>query len=218
MKAEEVAAYLNKVKEMEALPFDNLWRKNILHLSGGREEGEPELLQAYLKDFQVVAEDFHLGGKVSALAKYSKEIQVVNVSKQVNEGVNLITFFGHSSATNLDFDIGYVSNPVMGYNNKGKYPTLLMNGCNVGAYFLTYTTFGEDWVLARDKGATAFIGHSSYGFTHLLKRYSDYFYSVGYQDSTYIYKGIGDIQKEVCQKIYVYNRRFSSRIPLRFSK
>ncbi|WP_276365676.1 C25 family cysteine peptidase [Chryseolinea sp. H1M3-3] len=199
-KAEEVAAYLNKVKEMEALPFDNLWRKNLLHLSGGREEGEPELLQSYLTDLQSVAEDKYLGGKVSALAKYSKEIQVVNVSKQVNEGVNLITFFGHSSATNLDFDIGYVTNPVMGYNNKGKYPTLLMNGCNVGAYFLTYTTFGEDWVLARDKGATAFIAHSSYGFTNLLKRYADHFYEVGYQDSSFIYKGIGDIQKEAARR------------------
>ena len=81
-------------------------------------------LQSYLQDLQRVAEDFHYGGKVSALAKYSKDIQLVNVSKQVNSGVNLITFFGHSSATNLDFDIGYVSNPVMGYNNKGKYPTL----------------------------------------------------------------------------------------------
>ncbi len=195
-----VAAYLNKVKEMESLPYDNLWRKNVLHLSGGREEGEPELLQSYLKELQTVAEDFHLGGKVAALAKYSKEIQMVNVSKQVNEGVNLITFFGHSSATNLDFDIGYVTNPVMGYNNKGKYPTLLMNGCNVGSYFLPYTTFGEDWVLARDKGATAFIAHSSYGLTNLLKRYSDHFYEVGYGDSTYIYKGIGDIQKEAARK------------------
>ena len=199
-KADDVAAYLNKVKEAEALPFNDLWRKNLLHLSGGREEGEPELLQSYLQDLQTVAEDLHLGGRVSALAKYSKEIQLINVSKQVNDGVNLITFFGHSSATNLDFDIGYVTNPVMGYNNKGKYPTLLMNGCNVGAYFLTYATFGEDWVLARDKGATAFIAHSSYGFTNLLKRYADHFYDVGYQDSTFIYKGIGDIQKEIARQ------------------
>ena len=199
-KSAHVAAYLNKVIEMEALPFDNLWRKNVLHLSGGREEGEPELLQSYLKDLETVAVDFHLGGKVSALAKYSKDIQLINVSKQVNDGVNLITFFGHSSATNLDFDIGYVSDPVMGYNNKGKYPTLLMNGCNVGAYFLNYSTFGEDWVLARDKGATAFIAHGSYGFTNLLKRYADYFYSVGYEDSTFIYQGIGDIQKEVAKR------------------
>ena len=199
-KAEHVAAYLNKVKESEALPYDNLWRKNVLHLSGGREEGEPELLQSYLKDLETVAVDYHLGGKVSALAKYSKDIQLINVSKQVNEGVNLITFFGHSSATNLDFDIGYVSDAIMGYNNKGKYPTLLMNGCNVGAYFLNYTTFGEDWVLARDKGATAFIAHGSYGFTNLLKRYADHFYSVGYQDSTFIDQGIGDIQKELAKR------------------
>ena len=51
-----------------------------------------------------------------------------------------------------------------------------------------------------DKGATAFIAHSSYGYTHLLKRYSDFFYQVGYQDSTFIHKGIGDIQKEVAKR------------------
>ena len=55
--------------------------------------------KGYMQDFQSEAEDYHLGGKVSALAKYSKEIQHINVAEQVNNGVNLITFFGHSSAT-----------------------------------------------------------------------------------------------------------------------
>jgi hypothetical protein len=200
LKSDDVAAYLNKVKEMEQLPFNDLWRKNILHLSGGIAQGEPELFKSYMEDFQSEAEDYHLGGKVSALAKYSKDIQHINVAEQVNNGVNLITFFGHSSATTTDFDIGYVSDPILGYNNKGKYPMLLMNGCNVGSFFIQYTLFGEDWVLAKDKGATGFIGHSAYGFTNLLKRYTSKFYEVAYQDSTFIRQGIGDIQKETAKR------------------
>jgi nucleoside-diphosphate-sugar epimerase len=200
LKPDDVAAYLNKVKEMEQLPYADLWRKNILHLSGGIAEGEPELFKSYMQDFQSEAEDYHLGGKVSALAKYSKDIQHINVAEQVNNGVNLITFFGHSSATTTDFDIGYVSDPILGYNNKGKYPMLLMNGCNVGSFFIQYTLFGEDWVLAKDKGATGFIGHSAYGFNNLLKKYTDTFYEVAYQDSSFIRQGIGDIQKETARR------------------
>jgi hypothetical protein len=198
--AADVAAYLNKVKEMEAQPFNALWRKNVLHLSGGINTGEPETFRSYMKDFQEVAEDYYLGGKVKSIPKRSTDIQLINISDEVNKGLNLVTFFGHSSPATIDFDIGFVTDPVLGYNNPGKYPTLLMNGCNAGAFFLNGKLFGEDWINASKKGAVGFIAHSSYGLVGLLKRYSDFFYSIGYGDSTYIHKGLGDIQKEVARQ------------------
>src|SRR6185312_2231069 len=63
----QIAAYLNKVKEMEALPYNDLWRKNLLHLSGGIHTGEPEEFRAYMQDFESTAEGYHLGGKVKAI-------------------------------------------------------------------------------------------------------------------------------------------------------
>ncbi|MEJ7644112.1 MAG: C25 family cysteine peptidase [Chryseolinea sp.] len=200
VSADDIAHYLNKVKEMEALPYNDLWRKNIVHLSGGIYEGEPQQFKLYMQDFQAVAEDAYLGGKVSALAKHSKEIQLINIAQQVNSGLNLITFFGHASPTLLDFELGYVTDPIHGYNNKGKYPTLLMNGCQVGAFFLPYTLFGEDWLVARDKGAIGFIAHSGYGFIGPLRRYSQTFYEVGYQNPAFVGKGLGDIQKETAKR------------------
>ncbi len=200
MQPVQVAAYLNKVKDMEALPFDALWRKNVLHLSGGIEEGEPEEFKAYMQGFQVRAEDYYYGGKVSAIAKRSRDVQVINIAEQVNKGLNLITFFGHSSPSTLDFDIGFVTNPVMGYNNTGKYPFLIMNGCEAGAFFLRETLFGEDWVFADKKGATGFLAHTSYGLVSTLRSYTDNFYQIGYQDSTYIHKGVGDIQRETIRR------------------
>jgi hypothetical protein len=196
-KPADVAAYLNKVVQMEALPFDGLWRKNILHLSGGINTGEPERFRAYMSDFQSIAEGFYLGGSVKAVAKRSTDIQLVNISEEVNKGLNLVTFYGHSSPGAIDFEIGFATDPILGYNNPGKYPTLLMNGCNAGAFFFNTLLFGEDWVNAAGKGAVGFIAHSSYGFESLLKKYSDTFYEVGYGDSTFIHKGLGDIQKEV---------------------
>ncbi len=43
----QVASYLNKVKETEALPFDDLWRKNLLHLSEGSMKENPNYFAAY---------------------------------------------------------------------------------------------------------------------------------------------------------------------------
>lgn len=200
-KPADVAAYLNKVMQMEALPFDGLWRKNLLHLSGGINSGEPERFRTYMTSFQDIAEDFHLGGNVKAVPKRSTNIQLINVSEEVNKGLNMITFYGHSSPGATDFDIGFASDAVLGYNNIAKYPTLLMNGCNVGSFFLDGIVFGEDWVNTPLKGAIGFIAHSSFGFEGLLKQYSDTFYGVGYGDSTFIYKGLGDIQKEVAARL-----------------
>ncbi|HEY9048992.1 MAG TPA: C25 family cysteine peptidase [Ohtaekwangia sp.] len=200
MKPDDVAAYLNKVIETEARPHDDLRRKNILHLSGGIEEGEPELFRSYLEEYATIAKGYYLGGKVSAIAKHSTDIELINISEEVNKGLGLVTFFGHASPSTLDFDVGFVTDPVMGYNNAGKYPMLLMNGCNTGSFFLPFTLFGEDWVMAPNKGATGFIAHSAYGLVSSLRLYSDFFYKVGLGDSTYIHKGIGDIHRETARR------------------
>ncbi|HEX5168575.1 MAG TPA: C25 family cysteine peptidase [Cyclobacteriaceae bacterium] len=206
---EHVAAYLNKVKEMESQPYNALWRKGVLHLSGGINPGEPERFKSHLEGFQSIAEDVYLGGNVKAIPKRSTDIDFINVSDQVNQGLNLITFFGHSSAINIDFDIGYVTDPALGYNNAGKYPTLLLNGCNAGSFFINRTLFGEDWINAANKGAVGFIAHTSFGLEYTLQRYSNTFYEVGYGDSVFIKKGLGDIQKEVARR-YMENSPPSS--------
>lgn len=199
MKPQQVAAYLNKVKEMEAVPYNALWRKNLLHLSGGIESWQPKAFKEYMEDFQAIAEEDYLGGKVKAIAKETTNIEFINISDQVNQGLNLVTFYGHASPGTIDFDIGFVTDPALGYNNQGKYPMFLINGCNAGSFFLNTTLFGEDWINAENKGAVGFIAHSSYGLASTLKRYSEYFYAIGYGDSSFIKKGVGDIQKDVAK-------------------
>lgn len=198
--SQQVADYLNKVIEMEALPFDALWRKNILHLSGGIKPGEPQLFKSYMQDFQATAEDYYFGAKVTAAAKNTLEIQPINISDQVNKGLHMISFFGHSAPTAMDYEIGYVSHPANGFSNKGKYPLILVNGCEAGAAFLYGTVFGEDWVLTPDKGSIGFISHSAYGFISELRKYTENFYNVGFADSANLSKGIGDIQKETARR------------------
>ncbi len=202
---QDVAAYLNKVKEMEALPFNDLWRKELLHLSGGINPGEPEQFKLYLEQFETIAEDYYLGGNVSSIAKNNTEIEFINISDKVNSGVNLITLFGHSSPSGGDFNIGFVSAPELGYNNPGKYPMFLINGCNGGDFFATELRYGEDWINTPEKGAIGFMANTSFGYSSLLRAYSETFYSVAYGDSTFIQKGIGDIQKEVVKRFTEFN-------------
>ncbi len=212
-KPDHVAAYLDKVKETEALPHDALWRKDLLHLSGGIEPGEPELFSQFMKEFEEVAVQPYMGAQVTAVAKHSTETAVtVNVAEYVNKGLNLVTFFGHSSSTTLDFDVGFVSDPVMGYDNKGKYPMFLINGCNAGAFFSGREIFGEDWINTANKGAVGFIAHSYFGYVSTLRAYSNTFYEVAYGDSTFLKRGIGDIQKEVATRYLAkYGTSLSSK-------
>jgi len=204
----QVAAYLNKIKEMEAASFDALWRKKIIHLSGGLTQGELSLFKRYMDQLKSAAEGPFFGGNVTTINKQSNETTVlINVADQVNDGVTLITFFGHSSTQVTDIEIGKVTDVTLGYDNAGRYPMILVNGCNAGNIFFTSTGFGEDWILASNKGAVAFLAHTDAGFASNLKRYSDIFYDMAYSDSVFINKPIGDIVQEL-------GRRYLSGVPI----
>ncbi len=195
-----VMAYLNKVRETESKPFDELTRKRVLHLSGGISQFELINFRSFMDGFKAVAEDDFFGGNVETIAKTSgSTVELINVADEVNQGLNLITFFGHSAPDITDIDIGFVTDPLLGYNNAGRYPSFLINGCNAGQFFQDKVIFGEDWVLAQDKGALGFIAHSSFGFTTNLKRYSDLFYQFGYGDSVFVSKTISEVQMQVAK-------------------
>jgi hypothetical protein len=197
----QVAGYLNKIKEIENAAAIPAWQKKGLHLSGGIQPNELIAFREYLDEFKEIAEDVYWGGAVNTIAKRDPNpVELINISDEVNAGINLITFFGHSSPSTIDIDIGYVSDPTMGYNNPGKYPTFLINGCNAGNFFAGSISFGEDWMLTANKGARNFIAHSSFGFVYSLQYYSDLFYKIGFADSVYVKKGVGDVQKEVARQ------------------
>lgn len=202
---QDVVAYLNKVKEMEGLPFEGLWRKNVLHLSGGLSVGEPEKFKFYLQQCEPTAKGYYLGGAVKAISKSNTGFEIFNISDYVNKGLNLVTLFGHSSTAQNDVNIGYASSPDLGYNNSGKYPMFLINGCNAGDFFATTTRYGEDWINTPSKGAVGFMANTFFGYEDPLRLYSETFYSIGYGDSVFIHKGVGEIQKEVVRQVTEYN-------------
>ena len=152
--SQEVMAYLNKVKEYESPANLGLWRKNILHLSGGQSAGERDLLRQLVDGYQKQVTGPYLGARVTTFSKKTDNpVEPLPVAKPVNEGVGLITFFGHSGLDVTDLDIGFCTNDALGYHNAGHYPLLLVNGCAIGNFFFGRPTLTTDWVLAAQPGS-----------------------------------------------------------------
>ncbi|QMU27920.1 putative type IX secretion system sortase PorU2 [Adhaeribacter radiodurans] len=197
---EELAAYFEKVKEHEALPDNLEWRKNILHLGGGDTEQLKTYIRNALTRWENMVEKTFLGGKVKTIYRLTTAgTEKMNVSADINAGVSLVTFFGHSSPTINDIDIGLVTDPVNGYNNTGKYPMMIMNGCATGNPFYD-NTFGVNWLLAPKKGIILYLAHSSIGYANILQLYSEKFYEVAFTDSTFYGKPVGIIQQETIKR------------------
>ena len=200
LRPQSVLDYLNKVREHEHPTEPALWRKNILHLSGGRSAAELRSFRAYTDRFQSVVEQPYVGARVTTLSKQTDNpVETLPVVAPVNQGFGLITLFGHSSLDVADIDIGFVSDDRLGYRNKGRYPFLLVNGCAAGNFYFGRPTFGTDWVLTPDRGAIAFMAHTYNGFPTALKRYTDEFYAL-FADSNYVAQPVAVLQRETIRR------------------
>lgn len=202
---QQVLAYLTKIKEHEQPAAPALWHKNVLHLSGGQTQDELLTFRSFIADFSQAIEGPFVGARVTSLSKTTdKPAEALPISTPVNQGVGLITLLGHSSLDVTDVALGFVSNDLLNYRNKGRYPFLLVDGCAAGNVFYGRPTFGNDWVLTPDRGAIAFLAHTYNGFTAPLKRYTDVFYRV-LTDSLFIGKAIGELQQETIRRYLAQN-------------
>ncbi|MBO0936850.1 hypothetical protein J2I47_09870 [Fibrella sp. HMF5335] len=201
----QVLDYLNKVKEHEAAPATAAWRKQMLHLSGGKSAYELSLFRAFVDEFGRSITAKYVCANVETVSKQTDDpTEAISVTTQVNRGLGIISMFGHSSLDISDIDIGYVSNDRLGYRNKGLYPLLLANGCASGNFYFGPKTFVTDWVLTPDRGAILGLAHTHNGFASALKTYSDNLYAV-MADSLYQAKTFGEIQVEAIGRYMAAN-------------
>lgn len=192
MNAQQVIDYLNKVIEHEQFQHDALWKKKVLHLGGGKTQQENQQLRNHLRRMENVIEGPFYGGEVSTFTKRTtNEVEFIDVANEVNEGLGVMTFFGHSSLTATDFTIGFVSNPAFRFNNRGKYPFMMMLGCDAGHAYARSRSFGEDWTLTPNLGAVTYLAHSHLGFTQPLADFANSVYEGAFSDSTLINRPFG---------------------------
>jgi flagellar hook assembly protein FlgD len=188
----EVNIYLQKVQQYEQQASNNiqtvankLWQKQIVHVAGGNDPNIEPLLIAYLNGYKPIIKDTLFGGNVADFNTVATgggaTPEVVDVLKNYfKNGIALLTYFGHSAATQLDYNL---NNP-LDYNNPGKYPLFLLNGCNAGNFFdydesrlNNITSFSEKFVFANQHGAIGVIASSHFGLTGYLNSYSTGFYN-----------------------------------------
>jgi hypothetical protein len=173
--AQELADYLDKVKEKEVLETSG--PPKILHLVGGMNPVEIERHRSFMEGFAAVAKKGIPGLEVITQVKeVAAEVQHLNLKNEINAGLALLTYFGHGSLEYNELDFGYVSDPNLGYANSGRYPLLLINGCAYGDAFGASYSQGEDWLISPKKGAIAVLSNSSLGVDLLLKRSTELLY------------------------------------------
>lgn len=199
--SQQLADYLDKVIEKDQVGISGPWQKELIHLGGGVSEFELDRYFNWLNGFKSIAEGPYLGGSVKTYRKRSNSsVEVIDITKDLNDGKSLVTFFGHGSPTVIDIEIGFASDPTLNYQNRGKYPVMLFNGCDYGSAFGTTYTQGEDWVMTPQKGAVSILANSSIGVDVYLRRYSDSFYQSAFADSSLIYRSLGEIKMDAERK------------------
>lgn len=206
----DVYLYLNKVQEFEQNRA-NEWMKRVIHFGGGSDAYEQGLFKNYLSNYEKTVRDSLFGGFVSTFLKTSSDPIVISkddsIKSMVNNGVSLMTFFGHGSAQGgFDQNIDEPSS----FNNKGKYPLMITNSCFSGNIHLNgKTSKSEDWVLIPDKGSIGFFAVVGGGYASYLNIFSDRFYE-NFSNNLYgktIGQCINDTRKQMA--IIAPNNRYN---------
>jgi len=195
---QEIKYYLDKVIEHEANQNnpqtieERLWMKKMVHLGGGAPH-EQALLRGYLEGMQSIAENSKFGAEVTAFYKQTADpIQISQtdaLKSLINNGISILTFFGHSSTGSFDYSIDNAAS----YDNKGRYPVIFSFGCFSGRIHTQSIGISEDFVITPEKGAIAFFASTGTGFANKLNIYGREFYQqLGGQSYG---MGIGDITR-----------------------
>jgi len=177
----ELSLYLNKIQIYDAAQNQNSvynkpnkeWQKQILHFGGGINSSEQTLLQGYLNGMKSTIEGPSYGGNVNSYFKETSNpfnpVQTNEVGNFLENGVSLMTFFGHASADGFDQNIDEPSN----WGNTGKYPMVIGNGCYTGdIYKADYNSTAEHFVLIEDLGSIGFLSSTKLGYASYLNMYS----------------------------------------------
>lgn len=217
VSGKEITDYLQKVKQTEQaqqtpspLASEKSWMKNVLHFSGGGgEQSLATLLGSHLRDFGRIISDTFYGGKVYSFTKEKStvvdEVNNTIVPKLFEEGLSLLTYFGHSSTNTFEFNI---ENPNI-FNNPGKYPLFVALGCNAGNIFNSNTgrlsttdATSEKYIFGPNKGAIGFIASTHFGIVHYLGIWGNSFYNS--LANTDYGKTVGEVVKSTASNVFAF--------------
>ncbi len=191
----EAANYLQKLKDYESLPDTTWWKKNILHLVGGEDISQAKTIESIMNSNAVRIRNPFYGATVNTFNKNSTSPIDSSLEQKIqtvlNQGVGLMTFFGHGSLNETDIKFG----DGCLLNNYKKYPVMYLNGCNVGNCNIAYqlngsqnkciqsnpgniASKGEVFILEKDRGAIVWLAQSNTSSLFTLATQVDSIYSL----------------------------------------
>ncbi len=167
--------YLEKVIHYELSPYEP-WRKEVVFLGGGKSGGEQSTISASIQNqFMPYVEAAPMGGQAWFFQRFNSG-NITNSEKtseeEINEGVGLIHFFGHSGQNIFDVDI--LEAKV--YQNYDRVPFMIAFGCYGGDFSNDGKSFGERFILEPDRGSIGYFANSTAGFLNPLRNFGDDFY------------------------------------------
>ena len=211
---DEVGSYLNKMKEYESKQKsqeqtleNKLWMKNVIQIVGGSNESESGNFKYFMDNYRSVLEDTLYGANVDLFLKTSNSsVQLISgqkIEQYFKDGISLISYFGHSSANTLGFNL---SSP-NAYDNPGKYPFFMVSGCTAGNNYIMDSlrlhgqnlSISEDFVLTPDRGSIAFFASTHYGLPPQLHDYNMSYFKDVVRESYGL--TVGEHQKNTIRKV-----------------
>lgn len=174
----DVTMYLDKMIEYEAMNTPQEWMKYVLHFGGGSTIGEQTTFRYYLNSYKDTIQNVKFGGRVvKSFFKSSSAPITINSSDTlrnlINNGVAMMTFFGHASGTGFDQSIDDWSN----YNPQGRYPFLLANSCYAGDFHDAGMSSSETYTFLNHNGVIGYVGSVGLGVPFALNYFSSEFYA-----------------------------------------
>ncbi len=190
----EVNEYLTKMEQYETVQQDTSatyqtvenkgWMKNVVHVVGADDQGTNLEISGDMAVYANIIEGPSFGGNVYTFNKLTTSQGNQGTSAFLQQlfagGISLLNYFGHGSATELDFAL----NDVTLFNNPDKYPLFFANGCNTGNVYSfdisrlsQITSISESYVLAQNLGSIGFLAGSNFGVASYLHPYITGFYN-----------------------------------------
>ncbi|MCF2491181.1 C25 family cysteine peptidase [Dyadobacter sp. CY347] len=229
---DQVMGYLDKIIQYES-QTDLSWRKNVIHMNGGKSVSEINAFANYLSGIASKINNAPFSGttiqKLKPLANPGSVQQMSFATELNGTGVGMVSYFGHGSVDQTDYNAGYAMDNGKNYNNPENFPVLFYNGCGVNNIFSgRQGLFGTspnnmvrpmslDWLLAPKKGAIIVFGNTWDAFASNSNKYLARLYPLIFSVNDSKRGTIGEILKQaaLATKLaegYEYNADNNSRV------
>jgi hypothetical protein len=166
----DIYNYLDKLKAYDAnINIPQLDLKTAINVDGG-DNNQIAQIRNFMDGQAKVLSGPYTGLKVNSY--YSVSNDAVNkylkaaIQKNIESGTSLFSYLAHGAAEQLQVEFADTNT----LNNKGHYPVMYLNGCNLGNASLTPPAagVGRFFTLKPNKGGIIWLSHSNTALDNVL--------------------------------------------------